>query len=223
MRSKTLDLDVVLAEAAFKEWTREKIVLGGTSVPGAALRRDPKRLALLVGALQVSEPRLITCFVDRAAPKGEESCRELLRALVVDGYLSAVRFADGPPRVGGRDLAVPTDCQRTETDRIRCPRAELHWRDPETPCRPEKAAGAKEALVATFRRMGSVTQRTQPCTVIGRQQVCDRFVVQPKGQPPITVLASMPGCAGPTLQCNFLAAPGQQFPAPCDQVFSGKP
>ena len=162
-------------------------------------------------------------FVD-ASPAGDERCRAALKELVVDGRLWEIDFGPSSLSVANRKLQVPPGCELVFADRIRCPEAELHWRDPSPNCRttPDEARAAYERLL---RRVGQVTQPQSPyrCNALGEALECQHYVLKARGQAPTTIITSNRGCSQPMVQCNFLKPPGRQFPQPCDQVFSGEP
>lgn len=222
MRPETLDSEGLLAQLDPTEWKRQDVDLAGTTFPGAVLANHPSRLGIVVASLQEKEQRFVSCFADVPARDGDASCREALASLLIDGGLARVAFGAPSLRLADRELKIPKGCVLSAADRIRCPEAELHWRDANPACRATEAS-AKAGFEALLERVGKVTHSTKGCVVLGEEQTCEQYSLEPKGQPRVTILASIRGCQHPMAQCNFLSRPGAAFPEPCDQVFSGSP
>ena len=221
MRPSTMDFEALLSQLGTK-WQRQTVDLAGTSFPGAVLADRSSRFGVLVAALQTPEPRFVTCFVDASMRNGEAACRAALSTLLVDGAIPQIQLGGASLGLADRELKVPDGCTLVGADRIRCPSAELHWRDPSPACRTT-AESLKEGLEGLLARVGKVTHSTRACAVLGEQRTCEHYTLEPKGQPRVTILASIRGCEYPMAQCNFLSPPSQSFPQPCDQVFSGTP
>lgn len=220
MRPETVDSAAVFGTTG-KGWTQQRIDIAGTSLPGAVLTGNQDRIGVAVEVTRDAERRFVSCFVQKSAA-GDEQCRSALGYLVVGGFVWDVQFEAYPLRVSGHTLFVPEGCEVTHADRIRCPDAELHWREPNPTCR-QTADEARAGFEKLLRGVGNVTHTSQPCVVFGEALTCDRYVLLAPNQPPVVIVASTRGCGYPAAQCNVASLSARRFPQPCDQVFSGEP
>lgn len=221
MRPETIDWDGMLAQLGPK-WRGESVDLAGKMYPGAVLVGYTDRFGVMVAASERTERRFVSCYGDATIEDGMTACRKVLATLVLDGGLFNIEFATPSLQFGNRELKVPEGCVLSHADRIRCSEAEIHWRNPNPACRAT-AEESKTRFEKLLAQMGKVTHSTQSCTVLGEERSCERYLLERKDEPPAIIITSFGGCQEKTAQCNLFQLKNEEFPPPCDQVFSGTP
>lgn len=213
-----MTFSVFLDEGGMQGWTPTTVSIGGQPTNGAKLD-GMTRLGVAASGTVGGAPLFLSCFGPKAEATTDRICRNVLNRFLTTGLPAGVVFQGPRLTVGNRVMTVPNGCRLVDTDTIiRCPHAELHWRDPAPGCRTTTEQ-QRQLMQRAFERVGQTTVERVRCTVMGSESDCDRWVLRSPGRAAATIFTHLPGCGGPTLQCNVLSGPATPHQTPCDQVF----
>ncbi len=178
---------------------------------------DVRRLTL---SGELLNERLGSCYGEPGSSTQLEDCEAAFRSLHDPRTNVRVEIASPNLALPGKTLSTPAGCRQMGGQVIECSDAELHVRYPLT-----AASDPQREFEVLLESLGKFEVKDVPCRLLGKRERCKRYELRPSAGGPtaVTYLRLPRGLADYAAQCNLKIVPGKSFPAPCDQVFEGKP